>query len=105
MVIIETSIFTKRILEVLSDDEYRELQQVLAKDPKKGTIIPGGGGLRKIRWTAGGRGKRGGARIIYYWFVSGSIVLMLFVFKKNERSDITKAQMKVLRTIVEKELK
>ena len=105
MLIIETPIFTKRILEVLSDDEYRELQQVLAKNPAQGAIIPGGGGLRKIRWTAGGRGKRGGARIIYYWFVSDSTVLMLFVFKKNERSDITKAQLKVLRTIVEKELK
>jgi mRNA-degrading endonuclease RelE of RelBE toxin-antitoxin system len=105
MVIIETPIFTKRILEVLSDDEYRELQQVLAKNPEQGAIIPGGGGLRKIRWKAGERGKRGGARIIYYWFVSDSTVLMLFVFKKNERSDITKAQLKVLRTIVAKELK
>ena len=105
MLIIETPIFTKRILEVLSDDEYREPQQMLVKNPEQGAIIPGGGGLRKIRWTAGGRGKRGGARIIYYWFVSDSTVLMLFVFKKNERSDITKAQLKVLRTIVEKELK
>jgi mRNA-degrading endonuclease RelE of RelBE toxin-antitoxin system len=105
MLIIETPVFTKRILEVLSDDEYRELQQVLAKNPAQGAIIPGGGGLRKIRWKTGGRGKRGGARIIYYWFVSDSTVLMLFVFKKNERSDITKAQLKVLRTIVEKELK
>ena len=93
------------IIEIFSDDEYRELQQMLANNPEQGAIIPGGGGLRNIRWTAGGRGKRGGARIIYYWFVSDSAVLMLFVFKKNERSDITKAQLKVLRTIVEKELK
>jgi mRNA-degrading endonuclease RelE of RelBE toxin-antitoxin system len=64
-----------------------------------------GGGQRKIRWKAGERGKRGGARIIYYWFVPDSTVLMLFVFKKNERSDITKTQLKVLRTIVAKELK
>ncbi len=104
MVIIETPVFTKQILEVLTDDEYKELQQEIADNPKKGDLIPGSGGLRKLRWSASGRGKRGGARVIYYWFVSDSTILMLFVFKKNERSDITKEQMKLLRSIVEKEL-
>jgi hypothetical protein len=105
MVIIETPVFTKRIIEVLTDDEYKELQQEIADNPKKGDLIPGGGGLRKLRWSASGRGKRGGARVIYYWFVSESEILMLFVFKKNERSDITKDQLKLLRAIVERELK
>jgi mRNA-degrading endonuclease RelE of RelBE toxin-antitoxin system len=105
MVFIETPVFTKRILEVLPDDEYKELQQEIAENPKKGNLIPGGGGLRKIRWSASGKGKRGGARVIYHWFVSDSIVLLLFVFKKNEHTDISKKQIKVLRTLVEKELK
>jgi hypothetical protein len=104
MVIIETPVFTKRILEILADDEYKELQQEIAENPKKGDLIPGGGGLRKLRWSASGRGKRGGARVIYYWFVSDSEILMLFVFKKNERSDISKDQLKLLRSIVEREL-
>lgn len=104
MVIIETPVFTKRIIEVLTDDEYKELQKEIVENPKKGDLIPGGKGLRKLRWSASGRGKRGGARVIYYWFVSDSEILMLFVFKKNERSDITKNQLKLLRTIVEKEL-
>jgi hypothetical protein len=104
MVIIETPVFTKRIIEVLTDDEYKELQQEIANNPKKGDLIPGGGGLRKLRWSASGRGKRGGARVIYYWFVSDSEILMLFVFKKNERSDISKDQLKLLRSVVEREL-
>jgi len=67
MVIIETSVFTRRITELLSDDEYRELQATLVERPKAGPVIPGSGGIRKLRWSASGRGKRGGARVIYYW--------------------------------------
>ena len=103
MVIKETSIFTKRIIDILSDDEYRKLQIKLVKNPEIGTTIPGSGGLRKMRWNIIGKGKRGGIRIIYYWFTAGSIVLMLFVFKKNERSDLDKKQLIELRKIVMKE--
>ncbi|MEW5800349.1 MAG: hypothetical protein AB1728_15225 [Bacteroidota bacterium] len=61
MLIIETPIFTKRIVNILVDDEYRELQQYLVKNPDRGDIIQGSGGLRKLRWSASGRGKSGGA--------------------------------------------
>jgi hypothetical protein len=70
MEIIETSSFTKRIQGALSDDEYGRLQQALISDPAAGTLIPGGGGLRKLRWATGGKGKRSGLRVIYYWYVS-----------------------------------
>ena len=70
MVIIETPIFTRRIQDILADDEYRLLQTQLVQKPDAGKIIPGSGGLRKLRWSAGGHGKRGGIRVIYYWFVS-----------------------------------
>ena len=66
MVIIETSIFTKRVIELLEDDEYKELQLFLAANPESGDIIPGSQGLRKLRWKSQGKGKRGGSRIIYY---------------------------------------
>ena len=66
MVILETHAFTARILELLSDDEYRLLQQELVARPDAGRLIRGTGGLRKVRWAAKGRGKRGGARIVYY---------------------------------------
>ena len=103
MVIIETSIFTRQVLELLSDDEYRKLQVVLANRPNAGDLIKGSGGLRKIRWTIEGRGKRGGVRVIYYWAVKQERLLMLFIYLKSERGDLTPAQIKVLRNIIEGE--
>ncbi len=105
MVIIETPIFTRGIQAILSDEEYRLLQAQLVQKPDAGKIIPGSGGLRKLRWSASGRGKRGGARVIYYWFVSDEIILMLFAFTKNERADLTTDQLKQLKKLVEGELK
>ena len=103
MVIIETQIFTRRIQDILPDEEYRLLQAQLVQRPDSGKIIPGSGGLRKLRWSASGRGKRGGARVIYYWFVSSEVILMLFAFHKNEQADLTPDQLKQLKKIVEGE--
>lgn len=64
MVIIETSVFTKQVTRLLEDEEYRLLQAILVNRPDAGDIIPGSGGLRKVRWGIGERGKRGGVRVI-----------------------------------------
>jgi len=103
MVVVETSIFTRRVTELLPDDEYRQLQATLVDRPDAGPVIPGGGGLRKIRWRASGHGKRGGARIIYYWATAQDRILMLFIYAKNESDDLTPDQIKTLRQVVEKE--
>jgi hypothetical protein len=103
MVIVETRAFTARIGELLSDEQYRSLQLQLAGRPSAGDVIPGTGGLRKVRWAAKSRGKRGGCRVIYFWHAASNRVLMLFAFSKNERVDLTAAQKKVLRQIVEME--
>jgi len=66
MIIIETHIFTRKLKALLTDDEYRKLQNELVLRPDAGKIIPGSGGLRKLRWAGSGRGKRGGVRVIYY---------------------------------------
>jgi mRNA-degrading endonuclease RelE of RelBE toxin-antitoxin system len=105
MLIIETPVFTKRVLDALTDDEYRELQQFIAEHPEAGSIIPGSHGLRKLRWTMSGKGKRGGTRIIYYWLRPRDTILMLFVFRKNEQSDLSRDQLKVLKAIVAKEFR
>jgi hypothetical protein len=66
-------------------------------------VIVGSGGLRKMRWTKEGRGKRGGIRIIYYWAVAAEQILMLFMYSKGERDNLTAAQIKILKQIVEEE--
>ena len=100
MVIVETSVFTRRVLNILADEEYRQLQAALIHRPGMGVLIPGGGGLRKVRWALPGKGKRGGARVIYYWAVCQDQLLMLFIFAKNEQGDLTPDQLKLLRKVI-----
>ena len=104
MVIKETPVFTKIIQEVLPDDEYSAFQNRLIGDPECGDVIRGSGGLRKIRWKIPGKGKRGGLRIIYYYLSKALQIYMLFAYKKNEQSDLTSEQMKLLKNVVEEEL-
>lgn len=103
MVIVETPVFTKRVIAILSDEEYRLLQMHLINKPDAGKVIKGSGGLRKLRWSAKGHGKSGGVRIIYYWFAAQGTILLLFVYAKNERDDLTPEQLEQLRRIVEGE--
>jgi hypothetical protein len=103
MVIIETSVFTRRVQELFSDDEYRELQTAFASRPDAGSVIVGSGGLRKLRWPIKGRGKRGGLRVIYFWAVTQEQLLMLFIYSKSEREDLTREQLETLKKIVEGE--
>jgi mRNA-degrading endonuclease RelE of RelBE toxin-antitoxin system len=102
---IETTIFTKRIATYLTDDEYRELQIELIGNPEKGAVIPGGKGLRKMRWASSSRGKRGGLRVIYYLQLKDDEILMLYVYKKNETEDMTKEQLKGLVKLIEEKYK
>lgn len=103
MVIIETSVFTRQVQKLLDDETYREFQIALAERPDMGAVIKGTGGLRKVRWTAQGRGKRGGVRVIYYWAVAPERLLMLLVYPKSERGNLTQEQLKILRKIAEEE--
>ena len=103
MVFVETSIFTRQVMEFLSEDEYRALQAALVTRPSMGPIIRGSGGLRKARWTMRGRGKRGGVRVIYFWAVQQERLLMLLLYSKNERDDLSSDQLRILRQIVEDE--
>ena len=105
MRIIETPIFTKRVLEILSEDEYHLFQISLIEKPDAGRVIQGSGGIRKIRWSGSGRGKRGGSRILYYWYNEQDVLMMLFIFRKNEIDDLNKDQLNKLRKIVESEYK
>ena len=92
---------------LLSDDEYAELQGALVVDPEAGDLIRETGGLRKIRWSQlrRGKGKRGGVRVIYYWYSSGSLIYMLLAYSKDERDDLSAAQKKLLARLVKEEFK
>ena len=102
MVIIETSVFTKLITSMMSDDDYKALQEVLVNRPDMGKVIRNSGGLRKVRWALDGKGKSGGIRVIYYWMTSDEQIYMLFAFQKSTQENLTKAQLSALRSIVER---
>ena len=89
----------------MDDDEYRLAQIALAKDPELGDLMPGSGGLRKVRWDLEGRGKRGGARVIYYWAMGRGIILLLFIYAKNELANLSKDQLRALAKAVKEEFK
>ena len=104
MVIIETSIFTNIIQGLLSDEEYASFQEVLVCDPKCGSVIKGSGGLRKIRWKIAGKGKRGGARVVYYYLDQEDQIYMLYAYQKNKQGDLTNQQVKQLKAMVMQEI-
>ena len=102
---IETSIFTSALRRHLDDEQYRALQLALVLRPDQGALIQGGGGLRKLRWGADGRGKRGGVRTIYYWAVDDEVCYMVYMYAKNEQGDLNATQLRALARVVKEEFK
>src|SRR6266571_7976586 len=95
---VETKLFTRLVQQYLSDDEYAQLQQALISNPEAGSVIPGSGGVRKMRWGVAGRGKRGGLRIIYFLRLRQGEIWMLTLYAKNVADNIPA---KVLKKIKE----
>jgi len=100
MVFIETPTFTRQVTLLLSDDEYRELQNTLVLDPEHGVLIKGGGGLRKMRHGVQGRGKSGGVRAIYYWLSEDDQIYMLVMYPKSGKDDLSAKETAILRELV-----
>lgn len=87
--VLETPIFTRRADALLTREERAMLVSLLASQPMKGDVIPGTGGVRKLRFGAGGRGKRGGFRVIYYLLSDDMPVVAIMLYGKNEQADLT----------------
>lgn len=96
-------LFEKCCVGLFSEHDVFELELALMADPEAGDLIPGAKGLRKIRRPLSGRGKRGGARVIYYHIVSDHRVLLLYAYAKNQQGDLTPAQAKQLVQLVQEE--
>lgn len=95
MELIETSVFTKRIDQLLDDRTYAEFREYLVCNPLKGKLIKRGGGIRKIRWKTKYTGKSGGIRIIYF-IKSDTKIYLLYCYAKNKVGDLTREQIKDL---------
>ena len=102
----EAPAFTRLLQEYLSDEEYRSLQYLLALNPELGDLMPGTGGFRKLRWAdqRRGKGRRGGLRVIYYYFSSDEQIWLMTLYGKNEADDLTPKEKKVLHTAIRTEL-
>lgn len=98
---VESPALTKQCSDLWSDAEYSAFQHFLAAQPEAGDVIPGLGGLRKVRWSARGKGKRGGARVIYLLLVQPGIIYLFQTYTKGNLADLSSEQKKRLRSAVE----
>ena len=105
-VFVELPPFERHRDDYLDDDAFLRLQRLLILNPEAGNSVPGTGGLRKLRFAdeRRGKGKRGGLRIIYYWWDTGSQFWLFTVYDKDEMDDLTTPQRKVLKEMIKKEL-
>ncbi|MBS1794307.1 MAG: type II toxin-antitoxin system RelE/ParE family toxin [Acidobacteria bacterium] len=96
----ETEKFVRQAVKILGDEGINELQLHLCEYPDDGAIIKASGGIRKMRWAASGRGKRGGTRIIYYYAVGNEGILLLDIYPKNEKTDLSAEELENLKDVL-----
>lgn len=106
LVFLETPSFTRHLREYLTDDSFRELQRKLMEKPELGSVMPGTGGFRKVRWEdpRRGKGKRSGLRIIYYYLTSDRQIWFFAIYDKDEAIDLTVEEKKMLKEAIRAEI-
>lgn len=106
MEFVEAPAFTRHVYRYLSEEGYRRLQNRLALAPESGDVISGTGGFRKIRWAdeRRGKGRRGGLRVIYYFFAKDQQIWLMTLYDKDEVSDLTPSEKRALKQAIEFEL-
>lgn len=102
MIFIETSVFTRQVQALLTDEEYADFQSALAVNRLAGDVIQGTGGLRKVRVAAQGKGKRGGARVIYYYVRDAAQIRLLLIYAKGRKDDLSADEKRILRSLNER---
>lgn len=101
MIFTESAAFHKALPAILSEDEYFALQVELIRNPAAGVVIPGAQGLRKLRVASKSKGKRGGARVIYYWYVTPEIIQFARIYEKSSQANLSRAEIKTIITELE----
>ena len=99
--VVETSIFSRRADALLDPTERAAMINALASDPRAGDVMPGLGGVRKLRWAPPGRGKRGAFRVIYYVLNEDLPILALLIYAKNEQAEVSPAQRKAILALLD----
>ena len=100
MTVVETPVFLRKAASVWDEDEHDAGIAFVASNPEAGNVIPETGGVRKLRWAAKGKGKSGGARVIYYFHNQSMPVFMLSVYAKNEKADLSPAERNEMKKLV-----
>ena len=95
----ETPHYASRAEKVLTASERDVVIDTIAADPLKGDVIEGTGGIRKLRFAKGGRGKSGGVRVVYYYYNEAAPIFLLEIFGKNEKGNLSKAERNALALI------
>lgn len=102
VVFIEQPIFTRALIQIVDDNAYRKFQNELAANPEKGPLVKGSGGLRKARMALPGRGKSGGARVLYLWFPQHQTMVFYLIYTKGELENVPASQMKAIKHEVQR---
>lgn len=97
--VVEMDEFLAATRKLMDDEERAELVEYLAYNPTVGDVIPGSGGVRKVRWRLAGRGKRGGARVIFFFHDMDMPLYLLTAYAKNEREDLDQSEIKIMRKL------
>jgi hypothetical protein len=100
MTVVETREFLKRVNPLMSGSERAELVAFVGANPEAGEIIPGTGGVRRIRWALQGAGKRGGARVIYYYHDERLPVFLLSAYAKSRKANLNQAERNAMKRMV-----
>ena len=100
---VESKIFERELPNYLEGDEYNELQLFMMRQPEAGDIIPGSGGVRKLRWSERGRGKRGGVRVLYYLKYNPNMFWMLIIYAKSKHDNLPAHIIKAAKEMFENE--
>ena len=106
LVFVESRLFTRLLPDYMSDEDFRQMQQILMDNPVRGSIMPGTGGFRKLRWhdSRRGKGTRGGIRVVYYYLLSDDQVWLVTIYNKDEMIDLSAEEKRELKRMLQTEL-